>query len=194
MTKLLHSVKKMGCVCFKPSIEVDGKTYKVIRQIAEGGFSTVDLVEDVNSGKKYAMKKITCHSTEDQNLALKEIELNQSLDHPNIIRVVGSSTSGSADIVHNITSQVVIVFPLYARGSLHDELERRQIAKSPLPENTLLSIFSSICLAVRELHHSNPPIAHRDIKPHNILLDKQLSPVLMDFGSATSARVTISNI
>jgi len=47
---------------------------------------------------------------------------------------------------------------------------------------------------VRELHHSSPPLSHRDIKPHNILLEKDLSPVLMDFGSTTSARVTISNM
>jgi len=194
LTKLLHSLKKMGCVCFKPSVVVEGITYRMVRQIAEGGFSTVDLVEDSRTGKKYAMKKITCHSTEDQNLATKEVEITRSLEHPNIVRVVGAATSGTADIVHNTTSQVVIVFPLYSRGSLHDELERRQLANSPLPQATLLSIFSSICSAVKELHHSSPPLAHRDIKPHNILLDKDLSPVLMDFGSTTPAQVTISNM
>lgn len=194
LTKLLHSLKKMGCVCFKPSVVVEGVTYRMVRQIAEGGFSTVDLVEDSRTGKKYAMKKITCHSTEDQNLATKEVEMTRSLEHPNIVRVVGAATRGTADIVHNTTSQVVIVFPLYSKGSLHDELGRRQLTSSPLPQATLLSIFSSICSAVKELHHSSPPLAHRDIKPHNVLLDKDLSPVLMDFGSTAPARVTISNM
>ena len=32
------------------------------------GFSTIDLVENVRTGKKYALKRITCHSTEDQIL------------------------------------------------------------------------------------------------------------------------------
>ena len=82
LTELLHSLKKMGCVCFKPSMVVEGVTYRMIRQIAEGGFSTVDLVEDSRTNKKYAMKKITCHSTEDQNLATKEVEITRSLEHP----------------------------------------------------------------------------------------------------------------
>ena len=45
--------------------------YKMIRQIAEGGFSTVDLIEDCETGKKYALKRILCHSIEDQNIALQ---------------------------------------------------------------------------------------------------------------------------
>ena len=85
LTKLLHSLKKMGCVCFKSSVVVEGVTYRMVRQIAEGGFSTVDLVEDSRTGKKYAMKKITCHSMEDQNLATKEVEITRSLEHPNIV-------------------------------------------------------------------------------------------------------------
>ena len=50
------------------------------------------------------------------------------------------------------------------RGTLHDELERRRLASSPLPQSTLVSLFRSVCLAVRELHQSSPPLAHRDIK------------------------------
>ena len=194
LTLLTKYLGKMGCICFKPRVRVEGETYRVVRQIAEGGFSTVDLVENTRTGKKFAMKKITCHSIEDQNLAIKEVEITRNLDHPNIVKVVGSSTTGTVDIVHNTTSEVAIVFPLYTRGSLHDELERRSLTSSPLPQTVLLPIFSSICSAVRELHHSSPPLAHRDIKPHNILLDKDMTPVLMDFGSSTPAQVTISNL
>ena len=43
----------------------------MIRQIAEGGFSTVELVEDSETGKKFALKRILCHSIEDQNVALQ---------------------------------------------------------------------------------------------------------------------------
>lgn len=194
MTLLNKYLGNMGCICLKQRIKVEGVSYKVVRQIAEGGFSTVDLVEDTRTGKKYAMKKITCHSMEDQNLATKEVEITRSLNHPNIVKVVGSSTSGTVDIVHNTTSEVLIVFPLYTRGSLHEELERRRLTSSPFPQTVLISIFSSICSAVKELHDSSPPLAHRDIKPHNILLDKDMTPVLMDFGSTTPANVTISSL
>ena len=50
------------------------------------------------------------------------------------------------------------------RGTLHDELERRKVSRSPLPQSSLVSVFHSICLAVRELHSAIPPLAHRDIK------------------------------
>ena len=116
-----------------------------MRQIAEGGFSTIDLVEDCETGKKFAIKRILCHSIEDQNVALQvdpsafyccafkpkfhisflfffleklhqfpqEVRVTRKLSHPNIVKVVGASTRGQADILHNLTSEVLIVFPLY---------------------------------------------------------------------------------
>ena len=95
---------------------------------------------------------------------------------------------------------------------MHDELERRKLTNSPLSQASILSIFHSLCSAIRELHQANPPIAHRDIKvcilihksfkiayfcffqPHNVLLDKDLRPVLMDFGSCAPARVSVRNM
>jgi len=185
---------KMGCVCLKPSVKIDGVNYKVIRQVAEGGFSTVDLIEDTRSHKKFALKRITCHSIEDQQAAQREIDVMKELQHPGIIRLEGYSISGTPDIVHNQTSEVFLVMPLYSRGTLHDELERRKIAQSPLPQGTLLHVFHSLCTAVSVLHSLCPALAHRDLKPHNVLLDRDFSPVLMDLGSATKARVEVKSM
>ena len=110
-----------------------------------------------------------------------------------MVRVVGAAVQGSADILHGATSEVLIVMPLYYRGSPADELERRQLTGEALAQPALLSIFHGVCLAVRELHTSSPPLAHRDIKPHNVLLTNDLQPVLMDFGSAALARVQVGN-
>lgn len=192
---VVEKLAGMGCVlgCLKRTVTVEGKRYKMIRQIAEGGFSTVELVEDSETGKKFALKRILCHSIEDQNVALQEVKVTKELSHPNIVKVVGSSTWGQADILHNRTSEVLIVFPLYQR-SLQDELESREKSANHFPDPVLLSLFLRICQAVKELHTSSPPLAHRDIKPHNILLTKDFSPVLMDFGSAALARVTPANL
>lgn len=44
------------------------------------------------------------------------------------------------------------------------------------------------------MHSAKPnPLAHRDIKPHNILLTKDIRPVIMDLGSTALARVKINN-
>ena len=48
----------------------------------------------------------------------------------------------------------------------------------------MLQLFKGVCLAVREMHHSSPPLAHRDLKLGNVLLAEHDAPVLMDFGSA----------
>jgi len=191
---VVERLTSMGCVCLKPSVTVDGVKYRIKRQIAEGGFSTVELIEDPRSGKLLALKRITCHSIEDQNVANKEIQLHKDLTHRNLLPLVRSSTVGSADIVHNTTSEVLLVFPYFSRGTLQHELEKRSARKDAFTEETLLNLFLGICEAVHVMHSASPPIAHRDIKPQNVLLDRDLTPVLMDFGSATAARVCVNNM
>lgn len=63
--------------------------------------------------KKYALKKIICHSTEDQQIAAKEIEYHTILKHVNIIECIDSTSKGAADPVINATSQVLLVLPYY---------------------------------------------------------------------------------
>ena len=75
------------------------------------GFSTISLIEDRRTGKRYALKKIACHSTEDQIQARKEIEYHKKFNHPNILPLIGSEIKGQADIVHNIVSDAYLVLP-----------------------------------------------------------------------------------
>ncbi len=147
------------------------------------------------------MKRITCHSIEDQNLARLEAEMMKRFNHENIIKLLGWALVGEADLVHNRTSEAILVLPFYSRGTLAHELETRAASCRPLREPQLLRIFLGVCAAVRELHVADPVLAHRDIKPHNVLLEErmsggskdgvELSPVLMDLGSVAPARVRI---
>jgi len=185
---------RMGCICLRPSLAIEGTKYTVIRQMAEGGFSTVDLVEDSRSKQKFALKRITCHSIEDQQVAQREIDTMKRLEHPGIIRLVGHTIEGTPDIVHNLTSEVLILMPFYPKGTLHDELERRKLLESPFPQPSLLALFSSLCSAVSALHSLEPALAHRDLKPHNVLLTRDNRPVLMDLGSVANARQEVSSL
>lgn len=56
----------------------------------------------------------------------------------------------------------------------------------------MLIRFLAICQGVLVFHELDPPLAHRDIKPHNVLISDRDIPVVMDFGSVTNARVDIS--
>ena len=54
----------------------------------------MDLVEDVNTRKLYALKRIVCHSIEDQKQALQEIEYYKKLRHSNLMELVDSTFKG----------------------------------------------------------------------------------------------------
>ena len=65
----------------------------------------------------------------------------------------------------------------------------------------VLRIFIQVCEGLRCMHEHDPPYAHRDIKPHNVLVrgvdgpmgGQGVEAVLMDFGSVREARRTINS-
>ncbi|KAG7164123.1 serine/threonine-protein kinase 16-like [Homarus americanus] len=186
-------VRMGNCLCVKERIKVNGRQYYIRERLGEGGFSMVDLVEDASSHKLYALKRITCHAQTDQKVALAEVEYLKALSHPNIVECIDSDLVGMPDLMGNRTSQVLIVLPYCQRGTLHDELMRRQQSGSHLDEVVVLSMFRRICEAVQCMHSAKPhPLAHRDIKTSNILLKDDLTPLLMDLGSVTRARLEIN--
>jgi serine/threonine protein kinase len=74
-------------------------------------------------------------------------------------------------------------------GSLYDLLGRKKLS-----EGEVLSLFQQVCEAVEQLHGaSGGPIAHRDIKAENVLLARDGTAKLCDFGSATRETSAPSN-
>lgn len=115
--------------------------------------------------RRYAVKKITCHSIEDQKIALREVELTRAIKHPNVIHIVDFELQGDADIVINTISHLYIVFPYYKNGTLHDHLNMRAKLNDSMPELQVLQIFIGICEGLKALHEATPePLAHRDLK------------------------------
>ncbi|PSN32116.1 hypothetical protein C0J52_24016 [Blattella germanica] len=156
------------------------------------GFSTVDLVEDANTRKTYAVKKIICHGEQDQKIALKEVEYHSVLKHPNVIECIDSALTERDNPVLNASSEVMIVLPYYKRGTLAFELERRSVHKEYMNATDMLNMFLRICEGVKAFHEAKPePLAHRDLKTANILIADDRSPVIMDLGSVALARVKI---
>ena len=95
------------------SLILEKKIYLVI---FSRGFSTISLIIDNRTNRNYALKRITCHSTEDQIQAKKEIDYHKKFNHPNILPLIGSEIKGQADIVHNITSDAYLVLPYFPVG------------------------------------------------------------------------------
>ncbi|XP_008543942.1 serine/threonine-protein kinase 16 [Microplitis mediator] len=188
----LNLILKMGCLCSKETITVNDKKYNILEHLADGGFSSVYLVEDALTRRKYAIKKVICHSAEDQQIAAKEIEYHTILKHVNIIECIDSTSKGAADPVINATSQVLLVLPYYHKGTLAYELEKRSKTNNYFSPLDVLNIFQQICEGVKVFHDVKPePLAHRDLKTANILLDDTLTPIIMDLGSVSQARVKV---
>lgn len=188
----LSLIMKMGCICSKETININGVRYIVKESLGEGGFSTVQLVENSSTKKLYALKRIKCHSVEDQHIAIQEINYYKKIKHPNIISLVDSCFKGSADIVVNTTSEAFMVLPFFPRGTLHDHLILKSFNKNYLQPKEILRIFSEICQGVKYLHNLSPePLAHRDLKTANVCLTDGMVPVIMDLGSCAPANVQI---
>lgn len=183
---------RMGCICAKETIIINNRKYHVRNRLGEGGFSYVDLVEDVHTHKLYALKRITCHSKQDERMAMQEVEYHQTLTHPYILDCFDSALHGKYDLSDNSTSQVLMLVTYHSFGTLHDELQRRIVKNAHLTEEYVLTLFNKICEGVKVMHDAKPlALAHRDIKPANILLTIDDCPVLMDLGSMGKARQEI---
>jgi serine/threonine kinase 16 len=188
----------MGCVCGKESVTIQNRKYYVRSRLGEGGFSVIDLVEDQHSRRLYALKRITCHSKDDEKNALHEVELMNSLHHHNLVPCEGHvvvPVSGHKTAI----SELLIVMPFYKKGSIYDELVLLRRRSQHMTEDRILYLMTGLCEAIMVLHTATPPLAHRDIKPHNVMLDVGDTgvddiPVLMDFGSMGAARIDIKGM
>lgn len=213
----------MSCLtCFQsPVFKVNRHKYKILRLLGEGGFSYVYLVQDIQDGKEYALKKIRCpFGQESLQVAMAEVENYKIFHSELVIRALESSVVQEPDG----SKTVYIVLPYYQRGNLQDRINRNLMNNDHFQEQELVRLLVQICKGLRVLHkHHMPPVestinfeelgdeeerllaesdrttamsemvafAHRDVKPANIMINDRGRPVLMDLGSCSRARMTL---
>lgn len=173
----------MGCVWSNADLVGGGYRIKIVKQIAEGGFSQILLCTDIDSNDKLAVKKIVKHSRESEERIENEASiLRQLSDSQNVVPLLATIH------IHDVS---YLLFPFYQKGSVGDELLRRRSRNDYFNQITVIRIFVGICEAVRALHQLG--YVHRDLKVANFLRADDGTPLLTDFGSATRVPIRIDS-
>ncbi|KAI7900038.1 protein kinase [Cokeromyces recurvatus] len=138
----------VGCCIPNSNLSINGRAYRIIKLLGEGGFSFVYLAQD-GSGELFALKKIRCTlGTEEAELAQREVDIYQMFSHKNIIKMIDSSTITESDG----SKTIYIVLPYYKRGNLQDAINKNNLNKTHFSEMNMIQIFREICEAVEVLH------------------------------------------
>lgn len=146
--------------------------YEILAEIARGGMGIVYKARQISLNRTVALKVLLSgeHANEEQIKRFKrEAESAGSLNHPNIVGVLD---------VGQINEQYYICME-YIDGI---DLNAVCQGKVQLSVQQILQILIGIAEALHFAHKKG--VVHRDVKPANVLLDKEFRPHLTDFGLA----------
>ena len=169
--------------------------YRIVKKIAVGGFSIVYQACDAH-GHSVAIKEylpsslarrpegehkpyVAAEQMELYRIGLKyffdEGRVLASIHHPNVVSVLNFFRAN--DTVYMVMA--------YEHGqTLHDYIEQQRLKKTDVTvtERVIRQIFIQIMDALREVHTKK--LLHLDLKPANIYLRNDGTPILLDFGAA----------
>jgi eukaryotic-like serine/threonine-protein kinase len=150
---------------------IDGR-YNVLSRIGAGGMADVYLAEDRLLGRKVALKLLQHRFAADHEFVerfKREAQSAAGLSHPNVVSIFDR---GEWDGTYYIAME-------YLPGRSLKSVLREH---GPLAPKDAIDIVVQILLAARFAHKRG--IIHRDIKPHNVILDEEGRAKVSDFGIA----------
>ncbi|KAK7313164.1 hypothetical protein VNO77_37639 [Canavalia gladiata] len=144
-------------------------------KIGEGGFGPV-YKGVLSDGDVIAVKQLSSKSKQGNREFVNEIGMISALQHPNLVKLYGCCIEGN---------QLLLVYEYMENNSLARALFGQQEQKLHLDWPTRMKICVGIARGLAYLHEeSRLKIVHRDIKATNVLLDKDLTAKISDFGLA----------
>ena len=149
----------------------DGR-YLISRKLGSGGMANVYLAHDQELGRRVAIKILDDRHARDEQFVerfRREAQNAAGLSHPNIVSIYDR---GDSEGTYYIAME-------HVEGRTLKELI---VARGPSPLGIAIDYTRQILSALRFAHRNG--IVHRDIKPHNVIVDGEGRVKVMDFGIA----------
>ncbi len=146
--------------------------YELIRKIGSGGMAVVYQAYDTSLDRQVAIKLLREEYADDPDFIRrfqKEAKAVARLSHQNIVNIYDF---GESDGVTYLVME-------YVEGSTLKEIIAQH---GPLPISQVIDYSIQICYGMAQAH--NQQIVHKDIKPHNIMIDRNHVVKVTDFGIA----------
>jgi hypothetical protein len=175
-------------------LEIAG--YRIVKKIASGGFSIVYLAYDAEGSavaiKEYLPSALALRQPGElapviakPNQPLFRIGLKCFFEegralarivHPNVVRILNFFRANDT---------VYMVMAYESGQSLQEHIARTNAKGGRIGESVIRKTFDGVCRGLRETHANK--LLHLDLKPANIYLRSDGSPILLDFGAARQA-------
>lgn len=155
-------------------------TYAVLRELNSGGMGFILLVEHRQAGHKLALKFILTEQAGilDLERFQREGQLLAALNHPHIVKVHSAEVEAGTPF---------LAMEWIEGESLKNLIQRAAETEAFSPLHEVWEIFRALIQALDHCHRQG--ILHRDLKPDNVLIEKDTERVvLVDFGLAKQVK------
>ncbi|MFB0565876.1 MAG: protein kinase [Candidatus Aminicenantaceae bacterium] len=152
------------------------RRYEVIEEVGRGGMGSVYRVVDKKINEEVALKLLKPEIASDQETLDRfrnELKLARKISHKNICRMYHISEEEGT---YYITME-------YIAG---ESLKSMIRMTGQLSVATAMNIMKQVCEGLAEAHGLG--VVHRDLKPQNIMIDREGNARIMDFGIARSMK------
>ena len=156
--------------------------YRINAEIGAGGMSTVYLAFDETLERPVAVKVLHSEISDEPNALerfRREARTVAQLSHPNVVMVIDA---GEDD------GRAYIVFEHIKGETLKERI--RRVGKLPVAEAVAYAI--EIGRALQAAHERQ--LVHRDVKPHNVLIDEEGRAKVTDFGIARNLELEAQHL
>src|SRR5882762_7128041 len=149
--------------------------YRINRQLGRGGMGAVYEAVDLRLSRTVALKETLVDSDELRRAFEHEARLLANLRHPALPKVIDHFTENDGQY---------LVMEFIPGEDLAEQIQKRG---ESFPSADVLRWTDELLDVLDYLHTHEPPIFHRDIKPHNLKQTAQGRIILLDFGLAKGA-------